>query len=59
MWRWSMDTSHEDGWQQGTVFTDQRLYSAQRCFQNLRFPAEFSINMKASSVSIGFLLLTG
>ena len=55
MWRWSMDPSHEDGWQQGTAFTDQRLYSAQRCFQNLRFPAEISINIKSSSVLIGLI----
>ena len=45
MWRWSMDTGHKDGWEQGTVFTDQRLYSAQRYLQKLRFPTEFSINI--------------
>ena len=59
MRRWSMDPSHENGWQQGTVFTDQRLYSTQRFFQNLRSPTEFSINIKASRVSIGFEYLPG
>jgi len=56
-----MDAGHEDGRQQGMVFTDQLLYSVEWWFQKLRFSTEFSINIKASSVTIGFgfLLLIG